>query len=112
MAYQKKKFRLPEGTLRDMIDEATVDAYGNEEQRMGLFEEVTQNLEVPFETKVLGMDVMVTSIETNDAYDFVAICKKGRYKQAISLMDLPLPKARPEGWEWIEAYRLWASLLV
>ena len=80
-----------------MIEEATVDANGDDEQRMGVFNEVTENLEVPFETKVLGMDVTVISIEMNDAEHFVAICQKGRHKQALSLMDLPLPKARPEG---------------
>jgi hypothetical protein len=38
-----------------------------------------------------------------------AHCVRGDHQQVISLMDLPLPEPPPEGWEWIAAYRYWAS---
>ena len=41
-----------------MIEEATVDAYGECEQATGWFTVLGDNLDVPFETEVLG--VMVT----------------------------------------------------
>jgi hypothetical protein len=37
-----------------------------------------------------------------------AICARGRLRQRISILDLPLPRRVPDGAEWIEAYRAWA----
>jgi hypothetical protein len=37
----------------------------------------------------------------------VAICKRGRSRQAIDILELPLPSPPPTGAEWIEAYRHW-----
>ena len=44
-----------------MIEEATVDAYGESEQIMGLYTMIDENLAVPFETTVLGMPVTVNA---------------------------------------------------
>ncbi|MCT9076384.1 calcium-binding protein [Streptomyces fulvoviolaceus] len=48
-------------TLEALIAEATVDAYGEEEQLTGLFTMIEENLAVPFATTVLGVEVNVTS---------------------------------------------------
>jgi hypothetical protein len=90
-----------------MIEEATVDAYGESEQATGWLTMLEDNLELPFETEVLGVMVRVTSIDQRDDDRLVAICVRGRDEQAISLVDLPLPTPMPPGAEWIEAYRLW-----
>jgi hypothetical protein len=74
-----------------MVEEATVDAYGESEQATGWFTMIEQHLALPFETQVLGTTVTVTKID----------------RQAISILDLPLPSPRPNGSEWIEAYRHW-----
>jgi NAD(P)-dependent dehydrogenase (short-subunit alcohol dehydrogenase family) len=39
----------------------------------------------------------------------VAICSRGKHRQAIGILDLPLPAPSPVGAEWISAYRRWAS---
>lgn len=96
-------------TLRALIEEAVVDAHDDEEQRMGFLTMLQDNVDVPFETEVLGVLVEVTEIGTNDAEEIVAVCKHGRHVQRVSVVDLPLPKLPPEGFEWIEAYRLFAS---
>ena len=88
-----------------MIEEATVDAYDESEQATGWFTMFEEHVELPFETKVLGAAVTVTSIDLRD--QIVAICTRGLNRQAISLVDLPLPSPRPAGSEWIEAYRYW-----
>lgn len=92
-----------------MVTDATVDCYDDSEQVSGLFDMIADNLEIPFETNVLGVEVVVESIELERAYEIVANCRRGRHVQAITLPDLPLPRPLPEGWEWIEAYRLWAD---
>ena len=98
---------IPGARLAEMIEEATVDAYDESEQATGWFTMLEDNLELPFETEVLGVSVRVTRIEHRDADRLVAICVRGRDEQAIGLVDLALPRPRPPGAEWIEAYRLW-----
>ena len=90
-----------------MIEEATVDAYDESEQATGWFAMFEEHLRLPFETKVLGTAVAVVSIDLRGDHKIVAICTRGRNRQAISIEDLPLPSWRPAGSEWIEAYRHW-----
>ena len=95
--------------LDQLIEEATVDACGESEQRVGFLTMLEGRLALPFETDVLGVRVTVERIDLTDAEEIVAICRSGRNKQAISLLQLPLPSPRPAGAEWIEAYRRWAG---
>ena len=93
--------------VAEMIEEATVDAYGECEQATGWFTVLGDNLDVPFETEVLGVTVTVKRLELRDDNSIVAVCVRGADRQAIGLVDLPLPSPKPEGAEWIEAYRHW-----
>ena len=99
--------RLSKASLAEMIEEATVDAYGESEQATGWFTMIEQHLALPFETQVLGSTVTVTKIDLGNDDRISAICTRGRDRQAISIVDLPLPSPRPDGSEWIEAYRQW-----
>ena len=99
--------RLTKDQLAAMVEEATVDAYDESEQITGWFTMFEQHLELPFETKVLGTVVIVARLDLRDGVDILAICTRGRDRQAISLVDLPLPSPQPAGSDWIEAYRHW-----
>jgi hypothetical protein len=101
--------RVDKARLEALIEEAVVDAYDKDERRMGFLTMLQESVAVPFDTEVLGVPVEVTEIETNDAEEIVAVCKHGRHVQRVPLVDLPLPEPLPEGFEWIEAYRLFAS---
>jgi hypothetical protein len=105
----KKSPALSKAELDALVEEATVDAYDEEEQLSGFFSMISDNLEVPFETTVLGMPVVVEKVELVGRIheQIVAICKRGRYRQAIPITALPLPSPRPAGAEWIDAYRHW-----
>ena len=48
--------------LNAMIEEACIDAYGEEEQLTGLSTMIDENLALPFQTEVLGVAVRVTSV--------------------------------------------------
>ena len=106
---KKSTLRVPAAKLEEMVEEAVIDAYGDDEQRVGLASVIEDNLSVPFETQVLGVDVKVVKITQNRLGEIVAICTRGKYKQVIPVSELPLPDPPPEGWEWIEAYRYWAG---
>jgi hypothetical protein len=77
------------------------------EQLTGLFTMIEENLTVPCETLVLGVSVTVASVDLNRCGQIVAICSRDELRQAISILDLPLPMRPPAGVEWIEAYRHW-----
>jgi hypothetical protein len=93
--------------LEELIDEAITDAYGVEEQRIGFFTLLQDNLALPFETEVLGVRVTVERIDLTAAEEIVAFCRRGKHRQAIPVLYLPLPSPPPAGAEWIAAYRHW-----
>lgn len=95
--------------LREMIEEATVDAYGESEQIGGFYTMIVNHLTVPFDTTLLGIPVRVRGVELTQRDEIVAICTRGRVHQAIPILDLTLPSPAPAGAEWIEAYRRWAG---
>jgi hypothetical protein len=89
------------------VAEATVDAHGESEERCGLFTMIEGSLELPFDTDVLGVRVTVERIDLTAADEIIAVCRRGRVRQKIPILDLPLPSPPPAGVEWIEAYRRW-----
>ena len=93
--------------LDKLIEEATVDCYDDSEQITGFYTMLEEHLDLPFKTKVLGLDVTVEAIQLTEAAEMVAVRARGRFRQAIPLLQLPLPRPRPRGAEWIEAYRRW-----
>jgi len=100
--------RFPAARLDALIEEAIVDAYTPGEQAVGFHATIEQHLALPFETVVLGATVTVKKIDVTASGHIVAVCHRGRERQAIPILDLPLPAPPPAGWEWIEAYRRWA----
>jgi hypothetical protein len=68
---------------------------------------IENHLEVPFLTSVLGVSVVVERVDLDREEQIVAICRKGRERQRLSVLDLRLPTPVPAGAEWIEAYRRW-----
>lgn len=84
--------------LDALVEEAVVDAYGEDEQFTALHAAIEDNLDVPLYTTVLGVEVTVAKIDLLPGSGIVA----------IGILDLPLPTPAPAGAEWVEAYRHWA----
>ncbi len=66
-----------------------------------------EHLAVPFETEVLGVPVIVERLDMTGDDQIVAVCRRGKSRQRVLILDLPLPDPPPEGSESIEAYRRW-----
>lgn len=96
--------------LNALVEDATIDAYGYEEQLAGFAMMIENDLKVPFGTTILGMTVTVQSVTQTD-HGISADCVRDGHRQAISVLDLPLPKPPPKGAQWIAAYRHWAASL-
>ena len=100
---------LSEERLEELVEEATVDAYDEYEQRSGFSCAIGDNLVLPFETEVLGVKVAVVAIDMARDNQIVAVCVRGGSRQRIPILELPLPDPPPGGVEWIEAYRYWSG---
>jgi hypothetical protein len=81
---RKEAARPDSGHLDELIAEATVDCCNESEEVTGIFTLLEENLEVPFTTTLLGVEV------------------------TVKVIDLPLPEPKPKGTESIDAYRRWA----
>lgn len=99
---------LSEAELDELVGQAVVDAYGDDEQMTGIYTMIEDNLALPFTTTVLGVEANVEGADLTDS-GIVAICTRGAHRQAIPILDLPLPVPPPPGSEWIAAYRHWAG---
>lgn len=104
----QKRWSPSRTDIKSLIEEATVDAYGDAEQRTGFYTMLEEHLDMPFDVAILGDRTTVARIDMAADEQIVAICKRGRFKHAIRVLDLPLPSPPPACAEWIEAYRRWA----
>ena len=107
---RRRKIKRHRRTRLDrLIEEATVDCYGESEQLISLYTMIEDNLALPFETMVLGVPVTVVRIDLTQRDEIVAVCRRAGVRQMVPILDLPLPSRRPAGAEWVDAYRRWAS---
>jgi Calcium binding len=104
-----EKPRLSKTRLDELVEEALVDAYGESEQVTGFYTMMENDLQLPFQTEILGMTVIVEGIDITEDDQLVAVCRKDKTQQRISLSELPLPSPLPKGAEWIVAYRYWRT---
>jgi Calcium binding len=93
--------------LDELIEEAIVDCYNEEEQANGFFTVMDDNLALPFMTPILGVEASVAAIEMDEFGRIKAVCERNGEQQRIDLLDLPLPSPPPSGAEWIAASRRW-----
>jgi hypothetical protein len=87
--------RIPARHL-DALIEAIVDAYTESEQAVGFHATVEQHVELPFETVLLGVAVTVRKIDITRTDEIVAPCHRGRERQAVPILDLPLARSTAE----------------
>jgi Calcium binding len=94
--------------LLELIEEATVDCYNEDEEHSGLLTMVQDNVVCPFRAKVIGEDVTVVDLEwPKSGYGLLAVCERNGKKHRVDIDSLEWVKPLPEGFEWIEAYLLW-----
>ena len=90
--------------MNELIEQAVVDAYNEEEQTVGFLTMIQEYLALPFVTNVLGVEVIVEEVDITRDGRIVAVCRRDKIRQRIAILDLPLPTPTPAGAEWITAY--------
>jgi Calcium binding len=103
----RRKLEKDRERLQALIEEATVDSYGEEEQLTGLWTMIEDRVVCPFRAKVIGEEVKVTGLEWNGGEVFYAVCERKGKKHRVDLSSLEWIEPHPEGFEWIEAYCAW-----
>jgi hypothetical protein len=101
------KPKIAKRRLAELIEEATVDCYNDSEAQTGFLTMIDDHLAMPFTATVLGAEVEVVAVDLQDDESVVAVCRRGKVRQRVPILDLPLPTPPPAGSEWIEAYRAW-----
>src|SRR5262249_34250585 len=81
--------------LDELIAEATVDAHDEDEQASGFFNMIDEYLAVPFQTRILGIDVSVVAVEMDDDGGLKAVCEGAGKRQRIGLLDLRFHRRCP-----------------
>jgi len=93
--------------IQELIEEAIIDAYDEEEQFMGFFNMIEENVKTPFKAKVIGEEVEVVEITMGETNEFLAVCKRNGKKHTVNLTSLKFCDPLPAGYEWIEAFLEW-----
>lgn len=98
--------------LRALIQEATVDCYGQSEEHMGLMTMIEEHVVCPFKAKVIGEDVEVVELRSPESgFGLDAVCRYKGKDYKIDVNSLEWTKQKPEGFEWIEAFQAWRATL-
>jgi hypothetical protein len=107
-----KKKKDDSERLRELIEEATVDCYGEYEEHVGLMTMIEDNVVCPFLAKVIGEDVEVVELRAPESgFGLDAVCRSKGKDYRIDISSLEWPKKKPKGYKWIEAYLAWRETL-
>ncbi len=93
--------------LDALIEEATVDAYGDAEQATAFLTMLEEHLALPCEASVLGEVVVVEKIDIGHTDEVIAVCRRRGRRHKVRLSEVELTAPRPQGAEWVAAYRRW-----
>lgn len=103
------RHRTTAAQLQELIEEAIIDAYGEEEQEGAFLVMLEDNLPTPFQALVVGESVEVIGFDRSGGdRGIMAICRRKGRKYRISVSSLEWVGKPLKGAEWIEAYKAWA----
>lgn len=99
--------RKADRDLDALIEEITVDAYGDDEQLQGFANAFDEDANFPCPGTVVGEEVQVLSVSVeNNRRELIATCKRGGHRYNVALFDIDL-RADPATSRLIAAYRRW-----
>ena len=96
--------------LDELLEEATVDCYGEEEQFSGVFATLEDNLKFPLQAKALGNVVEVVGLDSDRSSirrGIVAIARREEQEHRVSLSELEFIDPDSTSAEWLAMYRYW-----
>jgi len=100
---------LDEAKVKEALENATVDAYGQDEQHTGLLTMIQDQVEFPFSAGVLGEEIDVVDMAWPDDNEFGLdlVCERGGKRYRVEARSVELLPPLPEGHLYIAAYMDW-----
>ena len=101
-----KKFKTPKAELDEVLADATVDCYNEDEEFSGVLTTLEDNLPFPFEAKVqvVGIDER----RSEPGRGIIAKVRKGKKEYGAALSELETPE-NFEGRKWLEMFEYWGG---
>ncbi len=99
--------------LDEMLEQAIVDCYDEEEEFTGVFNALDDNLSFPLQAEAMGEPVEVVGLDSRRSSlrtGIVARVRKGGREYSAGLADLKFSDPDPASAEWLEVYRYWAGM--
>ncbi len=96
--------------LRDLIEEATIDCYDEDEQFWGFYGAL-EDLSFPFQATVLGESVRITGLSSKSNLRrgvMIELKKQGR-TYAFPLSEIDATELKGQTAAWVAAYQLWSD---
>ena len=105
---------IDETRIRELLDEATVDCYNEDEEFMGVLVSLQDNLSFPMRATLAGAPVEVQGIDDQRSSlhrGIVAEIEREGQVYYVSLADLEFVKPDEMSAEWLAMYRWWVKTL-
>ncbi|MEM7119165.1 MAG: calcium-binding protein [Chloroflexota bacterium] len=103
---------MNEKRLDELIEEATIDCYGEDEEFWGFLAMLEDTLNFPFGASVIGERVKVRGMDNEKSFPrrgiMASVERNGRF-YTISFDSLEDIQADAQTVEWLAAYQRWAS---
>ena len=103
---------MDEKRLQELLEQATVDCYGEEEEFGGVLCTLDDTLSFPLQAEALGEQVEVIGLDSRQSSlrkGIVARIRKGGREYTVGLGDLNFMDPDPTSAEWLMMYRYWAG---
>jgi hypothetical protein len=104
---------LDEADVEKALEDATVDANGEDERHSGLLSAIQDELEFPFQAQVLGETVTVVDMEWPESDEFGSdlVIERNGQRHRIEARSVNLLPPLPKGHLYLAAYLDWKSRL-
>ena len=101
---------IDENRLEELLEEATVDCYEEEEEFWGVWATLDNQLNFPLQARALGEPVDVIGLDDNRSSlrrGILATVRKGGQEYHMALSELAFVDPDPTSAEWLAMYRYW-----
>ncbi len=96
--------------LEELLEEAIVDCYDEEEKFSGVLCTLQDNLNFPLQATTLGETVQVISLDESRSglrQGIIAKVRKDEQEYRVALSELEFLAPDPDSAEWLAMYRYW-----
>ena len=103
---------MDEKRLQELLEQAVVDCYDEEEEFGGMLCTLEDNLSFPLQAEAMGEPVEVIGLDGRRSSlrrGIVARVRKGDKEYTVGLSELAIIDPDPDSADWLAMYRHWAD---